>query len=385
MSGLLLAASAAAAVAVSLAYPDLSEFARDRTERLPYGAIAGAGLAHDPYIIEPLADARGIAPRHPNVFGYDDSVHDPRDDSVTLVYDDRDLPDRHEYRPWNLCRGESPTGLVHTQTYAVNQTFAYCCYDYERAREHGIDRDHHTLSMYQYRGTSTFQGERSYVFVRFELDVPRDVPCEFPAYLRHTVDVYDAGWFDSEFDLGGYGGPAAGEGAGRAEYAEPVRHMVLDTPVFVDRIDAGSLGGWGAGSGSILARMEHNPDDTITATYRGPGGGPEYERTYEPGQTFLAHCAPSGRVTAVWVYDYRGSVQTEIGPAVLLVHFGGYTRAPVPCDLPGVVDHTVDAFDTGAFERQRPELGLLDELATAYEMVAPQGHASRIQPREAGP
>lgn len=344
MSNMLLAVSAAgvAVMLMVLSYPSLSDYAEYRIARTPFDSLAEAEPIFEPRIVEPLVDMPGIHLYFYHAFGYVGAEHHPEDDSVTITYNETDA---EAGMPW--C-GHPIAGDVHTQTYHVNQTFAYCCGDFE---------DRTKMLLYQYRGTSMFQGERSLVLAHFEADVPRSVPCTFPDFLVNTVDVYDAGDFDMLYDLDHYRGPPEGKGNHYITHVEPIRHAVVYTPIYIDPKAISSLGDryW---EGRIY-RIAHNPDDSLTVTYRdkdpatfGAIPGTDHVITYAPGQSFLVDCRELEDTTTINVYNYRGSETLSGNEMIILVNFKAYTRVPTPCPYPDFLDYSIDVFDIGRLDRQ---------------------------------
>lgn len=340
MSSLLLAVSAAgvAVMLIGISYPSLSDYAEYRTGRAPYHPLADAEPLFEPHIVKPLVDRPDVwYYNFRNVFGYDHAVHNPKDDSVTITYVDG----ASGYTWPQGISDPSATELIHTQTYHVNSTFAYYCYDND---------DHTMVYLYQYRGTEPFQGNLSLVFVHFEVKIPERVPCIFPDYLIHTVDVF-AGDLDLPAGLNLYE-PQETDSYNRTTYIDPIRHAVIISTIYVDPwpIDL---------SPSPIVTIMYNPDDSITVTHHNLNedesvGNLNYTRTYSPGQTFLVSCVEHEDTAELYFYNYRGIVipPWKDSPSILLVNFGAYTRAPMPCTFPDFIVHSVDALDTSRFDLQ---------------------------------
>ncbi|CAI9832380.1 MAG: hypothetical protein MPI95_03960 [Nitrosopumilus sp.] len=301
-----------------------------------YAFIAGIEPLFEPRLQEPLL----YPPRlgyWGDTWGYSAAVHNPADDSVTFWYERERVirPGGIGYtipKTWELPHDS------YSQTYGVNQTFAYRCLVRDDAR---------ILHMYQYRGTSLFQGNLSLVLVHFELEVPPDTPCEYPDLLRQTVDVYDAGGFDGMYGLGQY---REDPHAPYDPYADPVRHAVLLNKVYVDPfpLDRPLFG-------PDLPVL--NPDGSVTVTHaRAAGDGiTSHTRTYMPGQTFVDGCEEGDGTTFLSMYNYRGAEVIpwySSDPALIFANWGAYTRAPMPCTFPDYIEMTVDAFDPSRLDRQ---------------------------------
>ena len=353
MSSYLVAgALGAAAVLVAANYAHLADYAEYRASRAPYEPIARGELLFEPRVIEPLVNA-SVKDDHGiyNTLGYTRAVHNPGDDSVTLTFANEN---RRGLPVWMHCE-LPPEGGSHTQTYLVNQTFAYCCRDSE---------EHTDVALYQYRGTSEFRGARSFVFVHFEMDLPGRIPCDFPGYLANTVDIYDAGGFDRLYDIGAYAGPPEGASAGYLEHVEPIRHAVIFSPLYLDPTPLSWKARGAFPSEGLVEEITRNPDDSITVRFQdripdpGTGGyapGANYTRTFEPGQTFAISCLEAEDLTRLHIYDYRGTRPTahDSGDrSLVILNFHAYTRVPVPCAFPDFLIHSVDAFDTGRLVHQ---------------------------------
>ncbi|RNJ76709.1 MAG: hypothetical protein EB830_03315 [Nitrosopumilus sp. H13] len=316
-----------------------------------YAPLSYTDPVFEPRVVEPLVDPPVFPYGCHNTFGYNSAEHNPEDDSITITYFDRTSDQQAGRCIWPFFSpNPSATGLIHTQTYHVNQTFAYACRDFD---------DHTKVYLYQYKGTSLLQGARSFVFVHFEMKVPERVPCTFPDYLIHTVDVYDARDFDQIYDLDYYVGPPEGADDHYTTYVEPVRYAVPITPLYVDPyppswLDEDSTEGW-------ITDITHNTNDSVTITYQdlqeyGHVPGTDHVHTYVSGQTFLVHCMEWKDVTWLNIYSYRGSEMREYGgehvEVLVFANFKAYTRVPIPCTYPEVLIETTDAFDASRFDRQ---------------------------------
>lgn len=313
-----------------------------KLQRADYTAIAKADLVLEPRALEPPVDPpEGAYDGYYNTFGYTRAEHNPEDDSVTLTYENLYVGG---LAVWGNC-GNPATGLTHTQTYHVNQTFAYCCQNLG---------DHTGVDLYQYRGTNLFQGERSFVFVHFEVEVPEQLQCRFPDYLRHTVDLYDADNFDDLYDLHIYDSP---EAAYNYTTMEHIRYPVITTPIRVAT--------WPAsvpyGEPTLLQYAKEaafNSDGSLSITYQDWESeaqegipGTDYARTYAPGQTFLVYCYSDEDTTYLQFYSYRGTEMIRGEERIVLYYFGAHTRTPAPCPYPDYLDY-VDVFDASRFDRQ---------------------------------
>ncbi|MDA7942197.1 MAG: hypothetical protein MPI95_04780 [Nitrosopumilus sp.] len=328
----LVSASAAAMVLVSVGYQPLHDYAEYKAERAPYLPIAGLKPEFEPLLIEPLADRPRI--RHPGEteVGYSYAEYHPGDGSVTLTYDDT------YYNAHGMHLGyREPSGQVHNQTYHPGQTFAYACQELD-----GFNR----VGMFQYRGAGSFHGATTLKLVHFDLLVPDTVPCDFPGYLVNTVDIYDAGWFDGSYDLEPYGGPPENATEHEIRYVLPVRHMVKELPFTVDAIQPKHLP-----VGPPGYRIDLNPDGSITVEYT--ADGVKLVRTYEPGQSFVTSCLNEGDTTMLGVHYHRGveEVYGKDGTSLVLGWFKGYTKSPVPCTYPDYVTDLVDVVDAGMLDR----------------------------------
>lgn len=343
MDKLLLTASVMAAlILISVNYQGLSDFAERRVLSGPYLPIAGLEPVFEPLLIEPLADRPRIEYPTFTEMGYSHAEYNPEDGSVTLTYDDTYFGSHGMHLGYPVSR----SGLVHTQTYQVGQTFAYACAEWDGYTKVGL---------FQYRGAGSFHGATTLRLVHFELRAPDTVPCEFPEYLKNTVDVYDAGWFDDAYDLEPYGGPPEGATDYETGYVLPVRHMVLTLPFAVDPIplDPGPQVRISAVETATL-----NPDGSITMVHTKRGAGDaeppaEITRTYMPGQSFVSSCSEEGDTTHLRVRQYRGTETLPglDGPALMIGFFGGYTKAPIPCSYPDYVTDLVDVVDVGRLDR----------------------------------
>lgn len=348
---LLIATMVGTAVMLAVVGYMLDEHAKYSVARAHYAPISYTNPSFEPRVIEPLVDPPAIPYAAYNTFGYDSAKHNPGDDSITITYFDRTSG-----CVWPYCGTDpSATGLTHTQTYHVNQTFAYHCRDFD---------DYTKVLFYQYKGTSLFQEKRSFVFVHFEMDISERVPCTFPDYLIHTVDLYDAGDFDRIYDLDYYVGPPEGADDHYTTYIEPVRYAVPITPLFVDPYPPSWLDDDSTYEGYITD-ITHNTDDSITVTYqdyqiydhvRTFVPGTDHVSIYVPGQTFMVTCTEYEDATGLNIYNYRGSemryYEGEYVEVLIFANFNAYTRVPMPCPYPEVLVDTVDAFDASRFDRQ---------------------------------
>lgn len=333
MSNLLLAVSAVgvAVMLIALNYQGLYNYAEYRANTQFYDAIAEAELVFEPRVIEAPVNPPMIKYPFPYPFEFIRAEHHQEDDSVTLTYADPD--------------GIRPE---HSQTYQTGQTFVYWC---------SGDGNNTLMRLYQYRGISMFQGMPSLVLVHFEIDVSENIPCTYPDFLEHTVDIYDASDFDQLYDLRSYKEPDV-TSYNYTTYVDPIKHAVIHTPIYVDSLlisvieDESAIytrEGW-------IADIEHQVDDSIDITYWDRWGNSTYaySNNYKPGQTFLIGCTEYEETTLVHFYNYRGTEMLYDGdfPSMIMVNFGAYTRVPVPCTYPDVLIHSIDVFDTSRFDHQ---------------------------------
>ncbi|RNJ78850.1 MAG: hypothetical protein EB829_03465 [Nitrosopumilus sp. H8] len=218
-----------------LSYQSLSDYAEYRAGRAPYHLLADAEPVFEPRLVEPLMELPAYSYGCHNKFGYDSAEHNPEDDSITITYFDRTASQQGSRCIWPFfVASTSATGLTHTQTYHVNQTFAYVCGDFD---------DHTEVYLYQYRGTGLFQGARNFVFVHFQVKIPEHVPCTFPDYLIHTVDIYDTSDFDRLYDLERYE-PQANASHNRTTYIDPIRNAVIASYIYIDPLPVDLSGFW---------------------------------------------------------------------------------------------------------------------------------------------
>ena len=337
MRPMLLAAAPGAGAALALA-----GYAGLQAGPGPYAPLAGAEPAFEPRVIEPLVDPPDIEYPYHDTFGYLRAEHGPSDDSVTITYIDRTAAQAGGRCAWPFC-GTDPgaTGGTHTMTYLPGQTFAYACADHgDRTRMH----------MYQYRGTGEFRGARTFTLVRFELEVPRGVPCAFPGYLERTVDVFDGGRLGA-YDLGPRRDPPEGP---RAADREVIGRAVPVTPLSVDPYTLEWVGQHRGFEGWIWG-IAHNADGSITVEYRDERGA-GHAATCEPGQTFLASCKERGGVALLAIYSYRGLDVAEyygrVQPALVAANFKAHTPAPLRCAYPDAIGLAADACDAGRLDAQ---------------------------------
>ena len=355
------AAALAAAMLVALNYQPLVDYAGYAANRELYDAIAAARPAFEPRVVEPLVDPPDVEHEYHNTFGYTSAVHNPGVDSVTVTYDYPAVPTPHGYDlygrsgPGLLCEtcGDGAAG-THVRTYLPGQTFAYSCSSPEGSTSVRLG-NYTEVRLSQYRGTSHDLGVPSFVFVHFEVRIPKILPCMFPHYLEHSVDVYDAGSFDSLYDLGTYADRARGDGRSPADL---VGNPVMTGPVHIRALPVPPLENYMIPWKDGVMTPALNPDGTLTVSFRGwdeearaPAPGATHVRTYAPGQTFLADCTGAGDVTSIEVYSYRGAEELDGEEHVVLATFRAYTRAPVPCPSPDFLSAYEDAFDAGRLDR----------------------------------
>lgn len=356
MGNLLLVVSAVgvAAMLIAFNYPDLANYAEYRANKELYDAIAEAEPIFEPRVIEPRVDppdlervysaaygTSGSEYIHFNRFGYTSAEHNPEDDSVTLTYD--------YTTSGQLCRtcGDGSEG-VYVRTYMPGQTFVYFCSD---------SWDYTKVLLAQYRGTNMAQEVRRFVFVHFEVRIPEIIPCMFPDYLTHTVDIYDTGDFDRLYDLSTYETLQDGT-PDHDVYAEMIRRPLIISPIYVDGWVISRLGE-DRGLGGMSRGAMYNSDNSVTIIYQeqDPETGKfipdtDHARTYFPGQTFLVDCRELEDTTYITVFNYRGSKTIPDDKWLVFANFRAYTHMPVPCTLPDYLDYATDAFDPDILDRQ---------------------------------
>ncbi|MDA7939405.1 MAG: hypothetical protein MPJ05_07725 [Nitrosopumilus sp.] len=294
-----------------------------RADPSAYAPVAGAGIAAGPRVFEPLPDRMGYRP-WPHYYG---PAHAEVNGggSVTITYTD----------------GYGRLGAVHEQTYGINQTFAYRCDTYDGTTH---------MWMYHYLGPGEFQGAQTLSLVQFKIEAPGTVPCTYPDYLEHTVDLYDPGRIGAPRGAGPYSAPDDPAGI-RAAYLDPVRHAVVTSPLYRDPLsyyvpDAGGTSGW-------ISNMTANGDGTLSVTFWNMGEdrpGQTHGMVLGTGEPFVAQCAEDGGTTSLTFYSYAGpGAPYGTGVTEVLEVFEAYTKAPVPCAFPDVFVHGRGAFDMSWF------------------------------------
>lgn len=306
-------------------------FLPDREETLAYDTYT-VPLQHS-YTVVPSAYAFPASLLAPESYlgGLITDIRSHPDDSITVTYG-------------------NDSGRVHIQDYQPGQTFVFSCHE---------GGDHTSVISHRYMGTEMINGEEYFTYTNLFTNTDVPMPCSMPELAVHAAEAYDREWFDinddgwSEHDPD-YKTVIIDKPATRADYVflagtEPVYEPRVIEPL----VDPPALGYIRPQPFGFVSAQHHPEDDSVTLNYTDHGRslGGIYSQTYRVNQTFAYGCGGYFDDTRMYLYQYRGTNTFEERRSLVLVHFEVSIPEDTPCAYPDFLEHTVDIYDAGDFDR----------------------------------